>query len=41
MTDVVIGQEQRQEVAAPEWAAHVRKYAVEAIGAFFLTRTWS
>ena len=37
MTDVVIGQEQRQEVAAPEWAAHVRKYAVEAIGAFFLT----
>jgi len=37
MTDVVIDQEQRQEVAAPEWAAHVRKYAVEAIGAFFLT----
>src|ERR1700728_656183 len=37
MTDVVIGQEQRQEVAAPEWAVHVRKYAVEAIGAFFLT----
>ncbi len=24
-------------MAAPEWAAHVRKYAVEAIGAFFLT----
>jgi aquaporin Z len=37
MTDVVIGQEQRQEVAAPVWAVHVRKYAVEVIGAFFLT----
>jgi aquaporin Z len=37
MTDVVIDQEQKQEVAAPEWAVHARKYAVEAIGAFFLT----
>src|ERR1700722_12191854 len=37
MTDVVIDQEQRQGVAPPEWAALVRKYAVEAIGAFFLT----
>ena len=25
------------QVAAPEWATHVRKYAVESIGAFFLT----
>ena len=27
MTDVVIDQEQKQEVAAPEWAVHVRKNA--------------
>ncbi len=25
------------QAAAPEWTTHVRKYAVEAIGAFFLT----
>jgi aquaporin Z len=25
------------QAAAPEWATHVRKYTVEAIGAFFLT----
>ena len=25
------------QVATPEWATHVRKYAVESIGAFFLT----
>ena len=39
MTDVVIGQEQRQEVAVPEWAAASRKYAVEAIGTFVLVFT--
>src|SRR5450755_4243277 len=39
MTDVVIGQEQRQEVAAPEWAAASRKYVVEVIGTFVLVFT--
>ena len=39
MTNVVIGQEQRQEVAVPEWAAASRKYAVEAIGTFVLVFT--
>jgi len=37
MTDVVIGQERRQEVAPPAWATEIRKYVVEAFGAFFLT----
>ena len=39
MTDVVIGQEQRQEVAVPEWAAASRNYAVEVIGTFVLVFT--
>ena len=39
MTDVVIGQEQRQEVAIPEWAVASRKYVVEVIGTFVLVFT--
>ena len=38
MADVITSQPKSVAVAAaPEWATHVRKYAVEAIGAFFLT----
>src|ERR1700722_4106541 len=38
MADVITSQPKPVAVAAaPEWATHVRKYAVEAIGAFFLT----
>src|ERR1700722_15057512 len=38
MADVITSQPQSVAVAAaPEWATHVRKYAVETIGAFFLT----
>jgi aquaporin Z len=38
MADVITSQPKSAAVAAaPEWATHVRKYAVEAIGAFFLT----
>jgi aquaporin Z len=37
MADVITSEPQSVAVAAPEWATHVRKYAVEAIGAFFLT----
>jgi len=38
MADVITSQPETVAVpAAPAWATHVRKYAVEAIGAFFLT----
>ncbi len=38
MADVITSQPKSVAVAAaPEWATHVRKYTVEAIGAFFLT----
>jgi aquaporin Z len=38
MADVITSQPKSVALAAvPEWATHVRKYAVEAIGAFFLT----
>ena len=39
MTDVVIGQQQRQEVAVAEWAVASRKYVVEVIGTFVLVFT--
>ncbi|MGO9784570.1 MAG: aquaporin [Streptosporangiaceae bacterium] len=39
MTGAVIGREQGQQVAVPEWAAASRKYAVEAIGTFVLVFT--
>src|SRR5216683_1562251 len=37
MANVITSEPKSVVVAAPEWAVHVRKYAVEAIGAFFLT----
>ena len=37
MANVITSEPKSVAVAAPEWAVHVRKYAVEAIGAFFLT----
>ena len=38
MADVITSQPKSVAVAAtPEWATQIRKYAVEAIGAFFLT----
>ena len=38
MADVITSQPESVAVAAaPAWAAEIRKYAVEAIGAFFLT----
>jgi aquaporin Z len=38
MADVITSQPESVAVpAAPAWATEVRKYAVEAIGAFFLT----
>ena len=37
MANVITSEPKTVAIAAPQWAAHVRKYAVEAIGAFFLT----
>ena len=37
MANVITSEPKSVAVAAPEWAVHVRKYAVESIGAFFLT----
>ncbi len=37
MANVITSEPKSVAVAAPEWAVHVRKYTVEAIGAFFLT----
>ena len=37
MANVITSEPKSVTVAAPQWAVHVRKYAVEAIGAFFLT----
>ena len=37
MANVITSEPKSVVVAAPQWAVHVRKYAVEAIGAFFLT----
>src|SRR5260370_30084062 len=38
MADVITSQPESVAVtAAPAWATEIRKYAVEAIGAFFLT----
>src|SRR6202042_2348717 len=38
MADVIASEQESVAVAAPlPWAAEARKYAVEAIGAFFLT----
>jgi aquaporin Z len=39
MTDVITPMEATTEVAAPQWADAARKYAVEAIGTFFLVLT--
>ncbi len=37
MANVITSEPKAVAVAAPQWAVHVRKYTVEAIGAFFLT----
>jgi hypothetical protein len=37
MANVITSEKQSVAVAAPQWATHVRKYAVETTGAFFLT----
>ena len=37
MANVITSEPKSVAVAVPEWAVHVRKYAVESIGAFFLT----